>query len=75
MNHSFLCQMEAGPPPKSFAQFGVATYHNDSPFSGMSSEYDPAFPNEYKDFSKRLEKLREADRVEEKRRETEERMR
>lgn len=65
--------MEAGPVPKAYAQFGVNTYSHNSPFAGMSQEYDPAFPNEYGDFSKRLKEQKLIERDEERRREDEER--
>lgn len=67
--------METGPPPKSYGAFGVSTYPNTSPFAGMSQEYDPSFPNEYSDFSKRLKEQKNMERDEEKRREDEERRR
>lgn len=68
--------------PRSYAQYGVKTYAVNSPFSDMSIEYDPGFPNEYSDFTKRLKRLRhqerereEREREDERRRESEDRAR
>ncbi|KAF6041480.1 RBM17 [Bugula neritina] len=73
-------KMEAGPMPRSYAQLGMKTYPLSSPFADMSIEYDPGFPNEYSDFSKRLKKLRyqerereEQEQENERRKESEER--
>lgn len=67
--------MEAGPAPRSFANFGASTYPLSSPFADMSVEYDPSYPNEYADFAKRLKEQKSVEREEERRREDEERRR
>ncbi|XP_067938031.1 splicing factor 45-like [Watersipora subatra] len=67
-------KLEAGGSNRSYAQLGVKTYPSSSPFADMSQEYDPGFPNEYADFSKRLKRLRNEERErEEREKETERR--
>lgn len=68
--------------PRSYAQLGVKTYPAGSPFADMSQEYDPGFPNEYADFSRKLKKLKNQEREREdqekeveRRKESEERLR
>lgn len=77
-----LLKLEAGPLPRSHTQLGVKTYPASSPFADMSQDYDPGFPNEYAEFSRKLKKLRnqereleEREKENERRKESEERQR